>query len=227
MNNEFDDYCNFDWDDPIAPYDGHIPCSESKKYEHFSYKLMLKSFLIIRNYVTKAVDPYNDNKTVDCEQLMNAVGQPVIPGTAWAGVFRKSFRRILSECSYDNADEIIYEIFGSKKTKNSDAWASNIIFSESVLEKAKGANRTRTAIDRFTGSAADKKLFTMRPVFGGTTTLEIRLSKKCKNKRLAENLIKLTVEDIDQGIVSVGGEASTGGGIFKLISEEGGKDERS
>ena len=222
LKNELLQYLDFSWDEAGDKYD-YAPCTQSRRYAFWRYDLELESFMMVRSYITDAVDPYNENKTVDSEQLTNASGKPVIPGTAWAGVFRHNFKRILTECAYPNVDEIISDIFGYVSKGESDARSSNIIFGESVLDGSHGANRTRTAIDRFTGGSAYKKLFTMRPAFCGTTRLKIWLDNRCKYKELAENLISLTVNDINEGYVTVGGEGSTGGGIFTL--KEGCADE--
>ncbi|GHU34189.1 hypothetical protein FACS1894105_00520 [Clostridia bacterium] len=81
-------------------------------------------------------------------------------------------------------------------------------------------NRTRNAVDRFTGGAGDKKLFTGRPEYGGKGTLEIKLSKNICNFPLAEKLIDICIEDMNDGFLMVGGETSTGGGLIHTGNKE-------
>ena len=105
------------------------------------------------------------------------------------------------------------EVFGSTEQ------ASKIIFNESVLEGGEMMCITRNAIDRFTGGTCDKKLFTNRPVFGGTTELCVTISQTLPEAltKKVKNLLELFVSEIKDGFVNIGSMGSVGGGIFEEI----------
>ncbi|MCW6681107.1 RAMP superfamily CRISPR-associated protein [Aerococcaceae bacterium NML130460] len=156
------------------------------KYE---YPLELKSFLSIRNYASLIK---HNNKPIDAETLKNSSDEVVIPGTSWAGVFRQHCHRILDMAGYHDKDRLLMSLFGyvdegSKDDKDNIKHKSQIYFEESYFQEGSVSllKRTRTAIDRFTGGAADGALFTQEIACRkdgdgktGKTTLVIRVPKK-------------------------------------------------
>lgn len=212
-----DEYINFIWD---SVTDDYIVKSEAKnKYISTEIDFSVASFLFIRNYATLAVDENNNNKSVDAEQLLNSDNKPVIPGTSWAGVFRHHIDKILDKLEYENKDKFISDLFGNVIESENMTIPSKIIFSESVIENSHQMNRTRNAIDRFTGGAGDKKLFTTRPTYGGEGTLKIMIKKDSSlDLNFAKSLINTCIKDINEGILTVGGETSTGGGILSIAN---------
>lgn len=210
---DINELINFSWDNVTEDFNAKD--DSDNKYETRSYNLTLKSFLMISdNY------PYNDmdGNSINATQLENTSGSPIIPGTVWSGIFRHYCYKVLLEIykDQDHSQEIVMNkiesIFGN--TEN----ASKIIFDESVISDGELMLVTRNAIDRFTGGACAKKLFTNRPVFGGTTTLNViiknTLSSELKN--LVLNLLELFIKETNAGFINIGSMGSVGGGIFKV-----------
>lgn len=210
------DLIDFSWDNMQAE-DCYEPELSSGLYEKKNYHFNLKSFLLIAN---KATTEVSNNSFINSEQLVNAEKKPVIPGTSWAGLFRHYFVRVLGECGYgiDSIGRLVNEVFGfSKGSENGQA--SNIVFDESVIESSSSMLVTRNAVDRFTGGACDKKLFTNRIAFGGTGTLTILLRADCiceETKALVCNLIELFIQELNEGYLNLGAMGSVGGGILSV-----------
>lgn len=221
--------------------DDFIDNEFAQKYEVFEVNLLLKNFLLIRNYASTARTDADDKdgKFVDSEAMMNSKGNIVIPGTAWAGVFRSHMKKLLLRVKGRNnaeeIDEILNEAMGYQtKVKNGELVLrdedkllkskSKIFFSESEIEKDSVTlmNRTRTAVDRFTGSALQTgALFTDRIACvkegyegGCQCTLKVKVYKDLSHYTLIKSLIEATIEDLKSGLVAVGGTTSIGGGIF-------------
>lgn len=210
---DINELINFSWDKVTEDFD--VKDDSDNKYETHSYNLTLKSFLMISDNSTLEE---KDGKFINAAQLENTSGKPVIPGTVWSGIFRHYCYKVLLEIYKDQdhsqeiAEKKTEEIFGN--TEN----ASKIIFDESVISGGAPMCITRNAIDRFTGGACDKKLFTNRPVFGGTTTLNVIIKNTLRSemKNLALNLLELFIKEINDGFVNIGSMGSVGGGIFKV-----------
>ncbi|MDO4774279.1 MAG: RAMP superfamily CRISPR-associated protein [Aerococcaceae bacterium] len=245
LNKEFEKYLEIqgnEWEIVTDEWN-HIHCSEGffTKYE---YPLELKTFLSIRNYASLIK---HNNKPIDAETLKNSSDEVVVPGTSWAGVFRQHCHRILDMVGYHDKDRLLMSLFGyvdegSKDDK--DKHKSQIYFEESSFPKDSVTlvKRTRTAIDRFTGGAADGALFTQEIACRkdgdgktGKTTLVIRVPKKMywineytekeqtnkkqtemddSVKKLIDSLIKTCIADLFEGHLVVGGQGSIGAGIF-------------
>jgi hypothetical protein len=121
-------------------------------------------------------------------------------------------------------------MFGPKAGQGVDISKSNVLFSESTIEGgADPLNRTRNAIDRFTGGAGDQKLFTTQAYYGGEVALVVRRKKKIPGAsgayiKLLDSLIEVTIRDLREGHAAIGGMTSVGGGI--LAVREGSDDGR-
>jgi len=225
-----DDYIDFSWKDTQLTDDAEVinnetPLLKSTRYITRKITFELRSFLFIRNLVTAAAD--SEDKIVDAEQLLNAKDElPVIPGTTWAGVFRHHCRRILKQARFPDYDQVLNKIFGNvvPGREKHNKQISQILFSESIVNDAQLLTRTRNAVDRFTGGAGDKKLFTGRAAYRrqGQSGSELTISLKADmaNLDLVKKLIDSCLEDLECGFLTVGGEASVGGGLIN-ISDKG------
>ena len=194
--------------------DDFVPTKEEASvYNEYTYDFAVKAFVLIADNATLEK---KDGKLINAEALKNAKGMAVVPGSSWSGVIRSHFKRILEDIEYVNANQFLEKLFGNTNQ------ASKIMFNETVIEDAVFINRTRNAIDRFTGGAGDKKLFTNQLAFGGKVKLNIYLKKNGlsdQELKLTENLIKLTVEDLKDGYLSIGGLGSVGGGVLGELKE--------
>ena len=219
----------------VKNYDEYILKQENlnKNFDYLEVELEQIGGLSIRRYSSRAGE-------ADFEHIKSN-GTPVIPGTSWAGLIRGQVERYVN--LIENQFNIKLDVnldhwFGREKHKNSEAVASNIIVEESIIEKSKEITLTRNKIDRFSGGASDRALFTEKAVFNGTTKLGIKIkkgitykdnelqedsTKSTKNSKVENNskivgLIALVLKDIDNGLIALGGQTSVGRGIFKIQS---------
>ena len=124
----------------------------------------------------------------------------------------------------ENKAEVVETIFGSKKDKEKDSFKGNILISDVYLDKTSSKDTKvfdHVSIDRFTGGAIDSALFQEKTIASKETfTLEILINKeKVEVKENDEGKIALeafekALKDITTGMLSLGGAATKGHGIF-------------
>jgi len=200
-------YAGFDWED-LKEGEQNISLPEStyqSPYTTVEVPLEVGSTLLIRSYFLQNFD-------VDCEQ-MTVNSKAVIPGSAWAGVFRHKVLELLTELGDRmTAAELTNRLFGAEK-ESVDRERSRILFEESVDNrdnaKEKFMNLTRNKIDRFTGGVLKTALFSERVGIGG----EFLLSMKIRDIQEYEaGILLLAVEELRNGMMAVGGATSVGRG---------------
>lgn len=211
----FDMFSPDGWSEWSRPSDINVPSDE------VTLTLGLRqaegSGLSIRKYTTVPSD--NKESAPDFSQMSIHGGYPVIPGTSWAGAFRHHILE-LAEAVEADPDEIKKGYFGyaDKDSKRK----SDIFFSESILKGAEWKILSRNAIDRFTGGAAYKALYTEKTCYGGSTQLVIRWKKRGqKDDSRFATFLAASVVDLSEGILSIGGETSIGRGVFKVTDING------
>lgn len=143
-------------------------------------------------------------------------GDPVIPGTSWAGAFRHAMAGMME------ADET-KACFGDVNVASGNRTRSQIYFSESRItfdgrRSAHAKVYTRNAINRFSGGTKDGGLFTERTYYDGSTDLIITV----RNRVLPQicHALASAIVDLDEGFLSVGGETAIGRGLFKVVGIE-------
>ena len=210
-------------------------------YETIERDFSLKSFLFIRDYgSTKKVEG-DDSKFVDAQTLTNAKENPVIPGPSIAGVIRSHCRKILDKAGYGTEKErqdFINDLFGYEtevgedgklKRENEKKIKSNVLFKECELDKDNIVflNRTRTAVDRFSGSALQTgALFTGNIACRNDNknpekvTITVKIKKDFKEMKLAKSLINTCLDDLGKGLIAFGGNTGIGAGIFEEYKGE-------
>lgn len=242
---EMDTYINLDRDWNIV--DKPFSAEELEKaryeevYETIERDFSLKSFLFIRDYgSTKKVEG-DDSKFVDAQTLTNAKEKPVIPGPSIAGVIRSHCRKILDKIGYETEKErqdFINDLFGYEtevgedgklKRENEKKIKSNVLFKECELDKDNIVflNRTRTAVDRFSGSALQTgALFTGNIACRNDNknpekvTITVKIKKDFKEMKLAKSLINTCLDDLGRGLIAFGGNTGIGAGIFEEYKGE-------
>ena len=155
----------------------------------------------------------NEESVPDSEQLTiwnNGKEIPVIPGSSWAGAFLHRMKELDPQENYE-------ALFGDCKSK------SVIRFSESRIMDAKEKVLTRNAIDRFSGGAMDKALFTEKTYYGGSTTLKINFSEKKALTENAARTLAACITDLHYGFLSIGGLTAVGRGLFCIEKVNGQK----
>ena len=218
-------YINFSWKD--VKEDFKFKDNESELYISLEDKLSLESFIFIRDYATlDRVELDTDSKFVDAKTLTNKYGDVVIPGTALAGVFRHHIERILDKVKYGNKVEFLDNLFGYQTedgdSKDAIKSKSKIFFPEITISRKNITllNRTRTAVDRFSGSALQTgALFTGRVAYkkeedNSAIYLKVQIKKDFHELELAKSLVLGCIEDLKNGYLAIGGNTSIGAGIF-------------
>ena len=157
---------------------------------------------------------YNVNPAEEDTVQLKSNGKCVIPGTSWNGALRQA---IYSQLHYLTGDEtrtknILKSLFGEVDSQNNKARASRLLIEESIIHKKQEISYTRNKVDRFTGGVVESALFTEKPVYGGTVTLNIILEKPDDWEK---GLVLLGLKDISNGIHPVGGAANIGRGILQ------------
>lgn len=171
----------------------------------------------IRKYTTR-VKEENEESVPDSEQLTiwnNGKEIPVIPGSSWAGAFLHRMKELDPQENYE-------ALFGVCKSEEQHK-KSVIRFSESQIMGAKEKVLTRNAIDRFSGGAMDKALFTEKTYYGGSTTLKISFSEKKALTENAARTLAACITDLHYGFLSVGGLTAVGRGLFCIEKVNGQK----
>lgn len=215
-------WIDFDMYSPSREYEpyqrdggGHSEQSDDQCKLRISIGLHQTGGISIRKYTTEIVK--NQDQYPDYEQLTthdkDSNVAPTIPGTSWAGAFSHRMKTLASEVPEEEWRRLFGYVRGDKKAR------SNIRFSETTLQGAKPKILSRNAIDRFSGGAADKALFTEKTYYGGSCTLVVEfLDTPSQDVRKA---FAATVCDLDEGILAVGGLTAIGRGMFKVGSING------
>ncbi len=162
-----------------------------------------------------------DGSVPDTVPLEDHSGNPVIPGTVWAGAFRHHMHDLLRDIGYMEKSAEMKELdhlFGMADDAK-DNKKSVICFSESrisIEEKSEQKMSViRTAIDRFTASPRTASLFTNMVYSGGEGELHISFNKNAVSDKYRQ-LLAACIYDMHLGLLSVGGEASVGRGIMQV-----------
>jgi CRISPR/Cas system CSM-associated protein Csm3 (group 7 of RAMP superfamily) len=233
MNNKTDAerWIDFDWDNwkfesnfSYFQLKKNILKKQEKEKNEISAYFSIPYSLIVRHY--------SENPDDDDTVHLTSNGKLVIPGTSWNGAIRHAIYHVMGELlpDLDNAltsqkidnisGKIIDDMFGYVKTgkKKALARASRVSIGESSVNGGTLISCTRNKVDRFTGGVVDSALFSEKPVYGGTVTLNISIKKPAEaNKEKAEiGLLFLALKDIGSGIQPLGGDANIGRGILKL-----------
>lgn len=166
------------------------------------------------------------NLDVDVIQFQSG-GQAVIPGSSLAGALRNRalrIARLLREDQQD-AEQRIAFLFGpapDSRDRNK-LTASRLRVSECVLKEGKGLRNARVKIDRFSGGAVDGALFDEAPSYGahGRIILELlpRPGDSEEEVEAALGLLLLTVKDLLDGDLPLGGTSSVGRGFVRGIGD--------
>lgn len=200
----------------IRRYSTDVAASEMKEGDNEDSKSSEKA-------KSEAGDKNNQDKAMpDYEQLtVKGVGGtdiPVIPGTSWAGAFRHRMEEFIDK------DKVI-SLFGTVNEKEKKKKKSLISFSESTITGGSDKTISRTAIDRFTGGAAEGALYTEKTHYGGNTKLTIRIDNmdRLSEREQVLNALAAAILDLHFGYLAVGGLTSVGRGLFKVnkISVDG------
>lgn len=203
-----------------------------RQYIKMTIPLKQKGGISIRSY--SATPGKADYEHITCN------GEPVVPGTSWNGAIRSQIKKILStpglemtrkiesaerkeKCS--PIDGLLQIWFGYEVEKNQENRQSYVVIGESVIKGAELVPITRANINRFSSATVTNALYSEIACFNGITSLEILISKKYEYYQAVIGMLLLVIQDLQNGYLSIGGQASIGRGLFEqngdiLFSEE-------
>lgn len=139
-------------------------------------------------------------------------GKLIVPGSAWKGVFAHRAEVILTACGAtpDQRDTVLHHWFGTEKRRG------QLRFGDTVTDATKPSLRTHVAIDRFTGGARDSALHRVLAIPAGT---HLWLTVDAKDLPGAvTNLLNHIVNDLHDGLATLGGHGTRGYGWVQWAS---------
>ncbi|MCQ2517558.1 MAG: RAMP superfamily CRISPR-associated protein [Lachnospiraceae bacterium] len=155
----------------------------------------------------------------DSENMRNALGEYIVPGSSFKGTIRSRMEQI---AEYMNNESVITDSFGCVGKGEKDGHAGNISFTDSVIGDIESNEEMdlnhRIHIDKFTGGVFHAGLFSEKNA-AGEITFRINIKNK-NNPEKTLGLLMLALRDMSLGLVSVGNGFSTGKGIILVNSIE-------
>jgi len=172
-----------------------------------SATLKLKGSLLIR-------DDYSVTGEEDSAQITSD-GKPVIYGTSLVGAIKGGLARFLDPDAYPSRKQYLDYVFGyiDEKSEQKRHYPSKVRVDATYFAHDNRHPVTRVKINRWTGGAADRALFTSCPQFNGSVTLTAYYPSG--NKEIMQ-LFTLALQAIDLGIITIGGETGIGRGVFTV-----------
>lgn len=218
------------WENEPNEWDRWVQkAEEENRMVRLEIPLKLEGGISIRRYAAKKNEP-------DFVHLTDH-GVPVIPGSSFAGAIRHRTKQIwkeLEEAGMEapiSAAEAVNRAFGFVDGTN--ACSSAIIISEAEIAGARPLTMVRTGISRFEAAVKDGALYKEKTYVDGTVNLEIlvRKQKDPRDTKWIVGLLLLTLRDLQNGFLAVGGQTAIGRGVFfsngavKVDGEEDRADE--
>lgn len=163
---------------------------------------------------------------------LHSNGEPVVPGTSFAGAFRHRATLIANSVGWTQAS--VDKMFGPVHEQQNvgqqeDLWASRVWIEEQLVRNVDPQWQDRVAIDRFTGGSLQSALFNEKPVYPlpitelekRKSTSHLRLILTLEEPKDAEiGLLLLTLRDFWHGHAALGGETSNGRGTLKGVKAQ-------
>jgi CRISPR/Cas system CSM-associated protein Csm3 (group 7 of RAMP superfamily) len=149
----------------------------------------------------------------DMPIIRDGDGKPYIPATSISGVIRDYLENLLGE----NDGKI--NLFLGNQDKNNKQIKSHLIIDDAVLldNEESVEIRDHASVDRLTLSAADKGKFDEQIISAGSKfdfSMELNIDKNYE-KHFYE-LLKLTLNGFNKGLIFIGGKSTRGFGRVKL-----------
>ncbi len=173
--------------------------------------LRIKGTFSVRNNTSDLVQPGNA-VAPDTVPMENWSGNPVIPGTSWAGAFLHRMRSMAGDLDLGgDAKQEIDRLFGvDPEAKRRSA----IRFSETEIAGSERMLVTRTAIERFTAAPRNRALFTSEVAVGGTGELTVTIPSDTPAR--VKGLLGAALFDLHLGLLGFGGENGIGRGQAEI-----------
>ena len=166
-------------------------------------KLKLEGGISIRVYLTSPNIEGQKESSADFS-TMKSNGNPVVPGSSWAGAFRHRYQELAKILDDDRRSE--KALFGFVEENTSNARKSRITFSETVITGSMPKTMTRNAIDRASGKTKDSALYTEETCYGGVGELVITIGRDIP--QISLQMLGACLCDFIHGYLPVGGLSS-------------------
>lgn len=157
-------------------------------------------------------------------------GDLVLHASGQRGVLRSAISFILGSvgsrlrCLGDRCSHNSWEcrVFGHGGVSGGVGQRSQVLMRDATFENTITETRTRNAIDRFTGGAADEYLWVSEMITSGSVAISLENRKVSDDDwDILRAMIRLVVDDINEGFVRFGGSVTTGHGRFEAVVESG------
>lgn len=195
---------------------------------HIEVPLCMKGGISIRQYAARKGEP-------DYIHLTDH-GVPVVSGSSLAGAIRHRAHDLLEELKQSGAwipgsvADVIDIAFGY--VDGTKACASNIIIGETEIKGARPLTMVRTGVSRFESAAKNGALYKEKTYVDGQLTLQllVRKSQNPADEKWILGILLLTLKDLQNGLLAVGGQTAIGRGVFEadgplLIAGEASKED--
>lgn len=149
----------------------------------------------------------------DSENIRDARGEYIVPGSSLKGVLRSRMQMI---AGYKKCPELIGECFGTANEADGSGQTGNLFFSDAVIgtkeQNDTTEKRNRIHIDKFTGGVMNQALFSEKNAFGDIT-FSIDVKQKYDTDAAA-GILLYALRDLAAGLVNIGNGYSTGKGFI-------------
>jgi CRISPR/Cas system CSM-associated protein Csm3 (group 7 of RAMP superfamily) len=166
--------------------------------------------------------------------MFRVAGAPVLPGTGLKGLFRSRAEYILrsvgmtpapcpdQQCGTCWTCEVFGSGGGQDDTSESVGVRSAIRIADATIDGPVEVRRTHIAIDRFTGGVLPGALYTMEVLEAGTFTVEVEPLARLTPAKITEirAVLRLVLEDLQDGITGIGGGVARGYGSVSVDFED-------
>lgn len=231
-HDDYKDWLNWDWENPQAftgkkfhqitedNLSSQILKNRKIAEHHFVIPLKIDGTLLIREYGGKSLinGGIPDSETLKIKGT--EVSKAIVPGSTWAGVFRSRIASLMMKISemdnWEQAQSQLDAIFGTWNMKDiTPILPSRLIFEETVVCGGHDLPITRNSIDRFTGGTVEGALFTECVWTGGSVEAKVRIPDLPQEEvKPWIGMLLWVAKDLQNGLLSVGGEGSVGRGLF-------------
>lgn len=164
--------------------------------------------------------------------LLRRAGRLVVPGTTVKGVLRSRVEFILRSVGVAACDAgrcgtcwtcgVFGHGGGQHSGTDSVGARARMRALDAPIAQAEEANRTHVAINRLTGGAEDKLLFTDEVVESGKFTIVVEdIGLDGAQRDLLAALLRLVVQDLNEGLVTIGRAGTRGYGRVEVRDPDG------
>ena len=151
----------------------------------------------------------------DSENIRNANGDYIIPGSSLRGAIRGQMEKI---CSYLGKEALIDASFGKVGINKEEGYDGNLMFADAVIGNRMTNDmadlRHRIHIDKFTGGVFQQGLFAEKNAVGD---LELEITIVNKNQPDATlGLLLMAIRDLASKVMTLGSGFATGKGFIDV-----------